>query len=774
MGREFSSSSQVKPHSAGGGRPRTRRCVSTSSHCTPQRLGARPSTEGQELSDDNGLPPNQEKAWRRVGNSGPEVQASAAWSCDTAAAQDLWERPQGGRPCRVPSARKHECLNEVDVHDPGDGPAQQGQDTLRRETTCGSRQLASGTDWSTASSSPTTQPSLGTPPAHGNPALHQGERAPRQAVSDTSATNSGDGGRPAARGIDSTALDRHRPSRPNGATLNSAQHDADADRGLTMEDVSGSPAYDAGSSAAHVPPPPAHYEEQARRGNEQSCGDDGAGNDGGWRSRVRGMQTSPSRDSDERPREPQGLQALQRDWDRGHGDHLEHRGPREGRAGCDHGLEHHATLRGHAEPARGRHHHLDGPRLDEDARVQPQRQCGDSEGSAGRGAQVSPVESRGSVWLTQVRSTSVASGSWEGPGRGPLQHASTSSFPASSRRGTSKARPTSSACSAGHGAAATALHGAATGDDTLGSQSAQASACAGPPVPVWMRTPSWLYLPHLVPPATVMHVQDGDGRQDEVGVAEGMHTARIRGRDTSPGTRRLTPLERAREKLAARNAHLARSFNDHAERVEKRKAQGRSPTGIATAAERIAAIRRRLAARQAAEGMVTDLRDPVAAAGGGGRPMVEGEMSSTSAGSHELSGGHGTDAGRPRGQPQDAVHDREPRSHRRTDYADSQPPAEEEETPETGAWSTEDPKIHYAPLHANRIQMPSACTSRGGRNSTGDTSRHADAAGNGAQHRSREEVGRQRGDAAPPDAASEAAASRVAWHTAAGSGRTGR
>jgi hypothetical protein len=68
----------------------------------------------------------------------------------------------------------------------------------------------------------------------------------------------------------------------------------------------------------------------------------------------------------------------------------------------------------------------------------------------------------------------------------------------------------------------------------------------------------------------------------------------IRGRGESPGSRRPTPLDRAKERLAARNAHLAVSLGLHAERVEKRKSQtAHDPVGT-SAAERLAAIRRRL------------------------------------------------------------------------------------------------------------------------------------------------------------------------------------
>ncbi len=55
----------------------------------------------------------------------------------------------------------------------------------------------------------------------------------------------------------------------------------------------------------------------------------------------------------------------------------------------------------------------------------------------------------------------------------------------------------------------------------------------------------------------------------------------------------------AQSRLDARNAHLAISLADHAERVARRGDEGSRPTTI-TAAERLAALRRRVAEKQAA------------------------------------------------------------------------------------------------------------------------------------------------------------------------------
>ncbi len=53
---------------------------------------------------------------------------------------------------------------------------------------------------------------------------------------------------------------------------------------------------------------------------------------------------------------------------------------------------------------------------------------------------------------------------------------------------------------------------------------------------------------------------------------------------------------KAQRRLEARNAHLATSLSDHAERVAKRDAAGDRPY-VATAAERLAALRRRIVGR---------------------------------------------------------------------------------------------------------------------------------------------------------------------------------
>ncbi len=75
--------------------------------------------------------------------------------------------------------------------------------------------------------------------------------------------------------------------------------------------------------------------------------------------------------------------------------------------------------------------------------------------------------------------------------------------------------------------------------------------------------------------------------------------ARIRGHDPVPGTAGGDALSRARQRLAARHSLLAQSLADHAERVDRRSRDG-GRVQQPTAAERMAALRRRLAERQAA------------------------------------------------------------------------------------------------------------------------------------------------------------------------------
>ncbi len=72
---------------------------------------------------------------------------------------------------------------------------------------------------------------------------------------------------------------------------------------------------------------------------------------------------------------------------------------------------------------------------------------------------------------------------------------------------------------------------------------------------------------------------------------------RIRGHGSVPGSGGDARAARAQQTLNARNAHLARSLADHAERVAKRNACGDRPAGP-SAMDRMNALRRRIAARR--------------------------------------------------------------------------------------------------------------------------------------------------------------------------------
>ncbi len=137
----------------------------------------------------------------------------------------------------------------------------------------------------------------------------------------------------------------------------------------------------------------------------------------------------------------------------------------------------------------------------------------------------------------------------------------------------------------------------------------------------WEREPSWLYLPHIISEDRTRPMRASDGtakrrRRNEGAVgdvgdtgidvepaaAAGDEAQHVVGnRATLRTTRREEAWERAEERLAARNLHLKRSLDDHAERVEKRRRLGlQEDVHRPSATERLAAIRRRLADRRGA------------------------------------------------------------------------------------------------------------------------------------------------------------------------------
>jgi hypothetical protein len=77
---------------------------------------------------------------------------------------------------------------------------------------------------------------------------------------------------------------------------------------------------------------------------------------------------------------------------------------------------------------------------------------------------------------------------------------------------------------------------------------------------------------------------------------------RIRGPEPGLGAPEDHRRRKAEARLAAANAHLARSLEDHADRVQKRKAEGGPAHGPEqTAAERMLALRRRILEKAQAE-----------------------------------------------------------------------------------------------------------------------------------------------------------------------------
>ncbi len=715
-GQVSRTTSQKAPRAAGGGRPRLRRSVALTSTSTPRRLGARPSI-GHAHSDGNGLPPKLVNARRRVGNSSPQAHVSAAWRCDIAAAQGLRERPQGGRPCRVPGAHHHECQTTEGGVDPGEtNVSLTGACEARVGVDQGSSSAGVPHGPGTSSSN-TGLDHLGKPPGPLSSALRAAGPA------------AGDMARPSARkrgghGIDAGTTHEHRDEEGGGAV---------SKRPRTATDLCPEVGCSSVELGTFTPGGGAAQPSLGRRETRELPGQVG----------------------------------------HRHVHHAQVQGARERRGGDEHNAARPGDAQGCHRPEhdelRRRHEH----RHDEGARDPPQRSCGDKgQGPAGTSALINHDKHFDSDILAKGIPTSVVSASGDGHGWAPYHRTSTSSA------------STSSHCGIG----GPPLHSSSRGVD-LGTVTAGQDAAAGyAPVaearqgvghghaeeeylPAWLRTPSWLYLPHLVPPATIIHAEGEAGQGGDAGDDARAHAARIRGRGTSPGTRRPTPLDRAREKLAARNAHLARSLSDHAERVAKRRAQGNSSTPPVTPAERMAALRRRLADRGRADVQATSQQSTVAAAAG--NEIGVGARAAPSGGHSENNCRLGSAVVHHAGEVRATEHAPGVRDRRQTGHGACRPLAEEDITPETGEWSTEDPKMHF-PLHDQGIQMPQACQSQSHHDGAGGTSSTAAGVGRGNQHRSGEASGRQRGGTAPPDAASEAAASGVAWHTAVSSGCTDR
>ncbi len=261
------------------------------------------------------------------------------------------------------------------------------------------------------------------------------------------------------------------------------------------------------------------------------------------------------------------------------------------------------------------------------------------------------------------------------------------------------------------------------------------------------------------------------------GQAHAADGAPIRGHDQVPGP--PAGLERGREqrRLDARNSLLARSLADHADRVAKRDLQGDRQRG-ASAAERIAALRRRISARRGTEG-ATEAREAAHGAHGSGVPEVgHRDGRREEAGGDDISNGG------------DAVRtERGDRCSTRAEYG-FRGGAEDLEsefvtamaadgdvvgagTPESGAAgrdgepprSNEDQKMHHLSVHGGRIHDDAAAGLAwdAARDCSGGAVQVPHVAVGGGRHTVGLQ-GERQGYVAPPPSDIADAASRVAWH----------
>ncbi len=774
MGRDHSTSSQVKPHAAGGGRPQSRRSNRDTSHNTPQRLGARPSTTGQALSEDYGMPPTGDER-RRVGNSAPEAQASAAWSCDTAAAQGLRERPQRGRSCRVPGAHKHECHTTEGGKDPEEENAARARAREAHDDVIVRRVVDEEQNWTGAPSSSAGVGGRGKLPENTEDTLNEkGSNPPHVSTHETS----------------DDAGTRRRTGDRNGKRGDSARPCPPKRRAEVMSACM-EQQHQVGGAGAAASKRPRIATERSTVGRPSYVALTAAAPGGGA-----GHPTHVLRE----PRGLPGRDVHQQALD----DHVQ--GLRGDRADCDHsddGLVDDQLCHSLAE---GHPRRLEGAHGAEESRVPPRPQCGNDRGpteKSDRPNSSSFLKAR-SVDLNSApniaRGRTVDLG-WDPKPRSPPSSAATRSCrgPAGAQTPTVEGAANLEAIAAGkHGAPALGPAAAerpqakpverAAEPTATSSQSGGASSTGTDYVPLWMRTPAWLYLPHQEPPVATLHAGN-DEVQGLPTIADGdQEPTVIRGRSKSPGTRKPTPLDRARERLAARNAHLAISLNLHAERVEKRKAQAAPVSGSASAAERLAAIRRRLHDRldKGATRTPTGRDDASETTASGtvaepARMHDEKEQPSKTAIGADLMRGRGngdvptaTQAGHPWTQEGAEVQRQANARHRQIMRSGSGARSEEDDTPETGEWSIEDLKMHQNKLHAVGIRMTTACARRGDSNCEDGAKGTAEDAGGCVENRPTEEEGRRGGHVAPPNAASAAAASRVAWHTNSGHLRNDR
>ncbi len=217
-------------------------------------------------------------------------------------------------------------------------------------------------------------------------------------------------------------------------------------------------------------------------------------------------------------------------------------------------------------------------------------------------------------------------------------------------------------------------------------------------------------------------------------MADSPQAETIRGPAHGLGPPRLTAAQaRAQERLDAKNSHLRRSLDDHGDRVRRKRDMAQLVHSGPSPSERMAALRRRVAGRS------NRLR------------AEEGEGTSVH-GTNAMTRCHGLE--RERGEVVDA--------------GIAVPATGDESSVDPTAGSNEDRKIHQLRVHEGRVRIHAAACQ--------DRSRVAACTGEAADEGRMEEedghfatlqVRERQGIVAPPSGDVVAAASRVAWHSAA-------
>ncbi len=645
-GRDSATSQAMSP-SANGGRPCKRR-RSTSSQAAPGRLGARPSTSGsRSLSGEREPTPGD--ARRRVGSDAPAASSKVARCSGVATWRRDWEQPQWGWARHRKDAHEDECSG---MHERGEGddvvrvgggravPAQIVGGAGRAGTTYGgassSWEVPGGVcngarsqwgDVGGAASAPTTTAA----------SEDGGSSAVDAAGRSGPSTGNGDG-RGERRNSERKGPDRRRKDQVLGGCRTGAHS------GRWPRADHGSPRH------ARIDPHPGVAKGPDDR---HRCGSGrGAAVQHGDRGQHRGEDR-------------RGLGG--REWHRECGalvlDALPvDRGCRDDGARAAHRVEH---ARCQEEPidlhqrrcggqgSEGR----DSIRLISDERagagtcsrdaVGNGSRVGDdwTEGtSAGRGDPTRAPARRHDEPLLQARLAAAHDPERDAPAGGCRR-----------RRGKGAELVLRSADAAGVEAESTVDYGGGR-------------AQPGEPVPIWMRPPSWMYLPHLHPPGVTGG--GGHGEQlidDGTGAAGDAHDGErrpIRGRHQPPGAGNgagpaaairgphlgLGPSaaetdarSRAQRRLDAQNAHLRLSLEAHAERVATKRGQNAHSGVTQSAADRLNALRRRVADRASARSIAGRGHAAAAAPETGGEPLVV----SLAAGRNELhtqihSSGEGT------------------------------------------------------------------------------------------------------------------------------------